>query len=1404
MTNPSSSRHCYFTTNNHKKAGGQTTRSISPIPTVAISHSLAAIAAATATATSAALNRNRKGSASLVGGGLDLALESKLVPPIISPEPISGTCASTITAAKMTKKKKIFKERWVCDVCRVAAFDDYEQACIHEENCGKEQQQHDTLKGDAVLESLDHHGVEKDRDSVDDSVVLVAEEDMTQTQERNEMQFDDAPEGENAADFENTPMVPKKLKFSSLVEMKRNRKQQKQQQHTCHFNPCEVCHVNEHSSRKSSKREGNDTAGKTRRNRTKAATTGKSDATSKTKNTLNVTKNAPKNATMTNTAPTAPLFLKSTKQKKTNDKLSVESTSDAMDTSSKTVAAEAALKDKGNKNDNKTPRTIAFASIFEKHPSRKNVTKMSDDMDPIVASDQTSPTILSEKEQKAILAEHRAAEFVSKRRKQMQEERERQKKREEQRKLNPLFLKQTNKEILCIDPVEEGSMGSTLVASANTCGVGNNPSRKRQKGNSGKSIESPIDLTESAECSVVVKRNEKKVVPSVDVNKYPPRFPNPSHIGHKLYDDDEHKRELLYLLDKEKYDVFVSTSRHAQSMDSVSLPDALPPYKYHIGGSEYANNEDYLFMHFSSVFRPWEKYGNDNNIQETNQLWSDKHTMQAIPHSVYGDTNKEVAENLISFINDWKNHRQQVCDARAEKAAKLRGVKKKAKKRLKKYDHDDDDDDFLSDDDSGGLRSVYLLTGESGSGKTSIAHAAARHCQCKLIEINTSMERSGKALKKEIEECSQSLSNLSLLKKDDSVTGGILQEEDDEVLQGPSLSVILIDEVDLIFESDGDTGFWQSLSNVAKKAKCPIILTATIIPTNLKNSTIPYEHSILVRPSPFECASKMTQIAKAEKMRWRKDLNGEDIKKVMATIAKFCECDLRKIMNEMQVYALGSKLSTRLNVPQKAARESFGNECSHQIKYPRVKSVKPSVVPSRSYSVVTIKGSNFLRDGLATVTVGDQVALSRILDEHTIVAVVPPCQISPYNDRFARVQHSLFEESLHTRYASVSVSIEGKNGFALKSKLTASDLKPFDTSVPVPTFLQYSFDDQIDGDTDEESDENIPTYLRDINPEVLLEREANVQLKQLEAEGVDLSLNPSVVSCSPLSPTQEESDIEMIMELSKKFEYSSDLTLFRDTNDYLKLPLIAGYVQGSDHVTNDDVSSVCGWEDPSSCSGISDCYITLPSSRRDRLLTSKACFLSNKSTFHCDIINNSSCENDDGGDDGLFTLRSMEEESYLSQTLDSNLFVTSQSITYARDLQSTISMFVASGISDWERDEKIDTYSALLEPVMNDARFVNFPFPDFYWLDYVPNLRKIAFIAAEADKNYASLNLNCSDDKSQRKRRSTRRSAPKERLHYFDTLLGSSRGSEANVGKDIGDELARLYLQYDDCKTRVK
>lgn len=105
--------------------------------------------------------------------------------------------------------------------------------------------------------------------------------------------------------------------------------------------------------------------------------------------------------------------------------------------------------------------------------------------------------------------------------------------------------------------------------------------------------------------------------------------------------------------------------------------------------------------------------------------------------------------------------------------------------------------------------------------------------------------------------------------------------------------------VDLLFESD--IGFWQSLTNLAQNAKCPIILTASAMPPQLEGSTN-VRSGDLVKPSPMECASKMCQVARMENMSWKRGLKDRQIKEGLSVIARMCCCDLRKIMHEMQSF----------------------------------------------------------------------------------------------------------------------------------------------------------------------------------------------------------------------------------------------------------------------------------------------------------------------------------------------------------------------------------------------------------------------------------------------------------------------------------------------------------------------
>jgi len=64
----------------------------------------------------------------------------------------------------------------------------------------------------------------------------------------------------------------------------------------------------------------------------------------------------------------------------------------------------------------------------------------------------------------------------------------------------------------------------------------------------------------------------------------------------------------------------------------------------------------------------------------------------------------------------------------------------------------------------------------------------------------------------------------------------------------------------------------------------------------------------------MECASKICQIAKQEGMTWMKNsVQSNLLKSRLVDFAKLCKCDLRKILNEMQLFAYTMNVTPEYN-----------------------------------------------------------------------------------------------------------------------------------------------------------------------------------------------------------------------------------------------------------------------------------------------------------------------------------------------------------------------------------------------------------------------------------------------------------------------------------------------------------
>ena len=278
--------------------------------------------------------------------------------------------------------------------------------------------------------------------------------------------------------------------------------------------------------------------------------------------------------------------------------------------------------------------------------------------------------------------------------------------------------------------------------------------------------------------------------------------------------------------------------------------------------------------------------------------------------------------------------------------------------------------------------------------------------------------------------------------------------------------------VDLLFENEGDAGFWPALANLTKKAKCPIILTATTVPQPLVNSSIRFKQLSMTRPTPMECASKMCQISNMEGISW-KNSSGTAIKDGLAAIAKICDCDLRRIINEMHLFSFSAAQTEKLSNAEYLDTEITGQELHDQsasIEFPIIRSIVPENVPSGKCSVLTIKGEHFIgtcstigkknkhqfsdSNKIEVYVGGQKCPAAHVLNSSTILAVCPPCHIPDGIDSsgISKLNH---EVSLGCKYAQVTIRILSSRGMVLQSD--ASTCRINDGKYRNIPFISYDF-----------------------------------------------------------------------------------------------------------------------------------------------------------------------------------------------------------------------------------------------------------------------------------------------------------------------------------------------------------
>ncbi|XP_028395212.1 ATPase family AAA domain-containing protein 5-like [Dendronephthya gigantea] len=266
----------------------------------------------------------------------------------------------------------------------------------------------------------------------------------------------------------------------------------------------------------------------------------------------------------------------------------------------------------------------------------------------------------------------------------------------------------------------------------------------------------------------------------------------------------------------------------------------------------------------------------DSDVSSSAVLWSECFKPRNSTE-ILGNTN--AGGKLRNWLFEWKTLREKRLEAlkrHKEKKHQKLAAKKGKKETSSWWQDDDDDSDFYSSDDNEDenfddediLCNTMLLSGPVGSGKTSSIYACAEELGFKVIEVNSSTKRGGKYILSELLEATQSHQvstkrgmQTELFpraapyeeKKKEQMKGNKKKKgqskkkeqlSDETQLQGP-MSLILLDEVDILFEED--KGFWVSVNTLRQNSKRPIVMTASDLTAIDIDGE--YEHIILKSPS---------------------------------------------------------------------------------------------------------------------------------------------------------------------------------------------------------------------------------------------------------------------------------------------------------------------------------------------------------------------------------------------------------------------------------------------------------------------------------------------------------------------------------------------------------------------------
>lgn len=225
---------------------------------------------------------------------------------------------------------------------------------------------------------------------------------------------------------------------------------------------------------------------------------------------------------------------------------------------------------------------------------------------------------------------------------------------------------------------------------------------------------------------------------------------------------------------------------------------------------------------------------------------------------------------LSNWMNLWKEKRS--ADTFRKNAKTKQKSKTSARKRSACYDDYDSCDE--SADESDGLTNVCIVEGPVGAGKTAIVCACARSVSFNVVEMNSSQDRTAADVRKLVLEASQSRgiqgggcsggggSQSQSVSQSQSQSTPFERNQSSSGSKISHLNLILFDEADTVLDTgDADNGMLSAIKEVARQAKCPIVLTCESrdhFPASLIDTLNPFLLQ-LERPSLPDCAAVIGQ-----------------------------------------------------------------------------------------------------------------------------------------------------------------------------------------------------------------------------------------------------------------------------------------------------------------------------------------------------------------------------------------------------------------------------------------------------------------------------------------------------------------------------------------------------------------